>query len=90
MSKRVQDEKPARSEEVKAWLEQEIGAQDERYKEIVKEIEALQDKRDGWYAEFLEIIQTKGVNVNGDLRRIVAKEEIPEKPDRPDADRVIW
>ena len=90
MSKRVQDEKPARSDEVKAWLKQEIGAQDERYQEIVKEIEALQGKRDKWYAEFLNIIQTKGVNVNGDLRRIVTKDEVPERPDRPDADRVIW
>lgn len=90
MSKCVQDEKPARTEEVKAWLKEEIGEQDVRYKAIVTEIEALQDKRDGWYADFLEIIQSKGVNVSGDLRRVVSREEIPEKPDRPDADRVIW
>lgn len=90
MSKRVQDEKPPQTEEVKAWLKEEIGAQDVRYQAIVEEIDALQDQRDGWYADFLQIIQTKGVNVNGDLRRIVGKEEIPEKPDRPDADRVIW
>ena len=90
MSKNVQDEKPARAEEVTAWLKQEILAQEARYKEIVREIDALQDKREGWIAEFLEIIQTKGVNVSGDLRRVVTKDEIPEKPDRPDADRVIW
>lgn len=90
MSKNVQDEKPARSEEATVWLKQETLAQEARYKKIVKEIDGLQDKRDGWIAEFLEIIQTKGVNVSGDLRRVVTKDEIPEKPDRPDADRVIW
>lgn len=90
MSKRVQDEKPPQTEEVKAWLKEEIGAQDVRYKAIIDEMEALNEKRDGWYADFLAIIQSKGVNVTGDMRRIVPKEEIPEKPDRPDADRVIW
>lgn len=90
MSKRVQDEKPTRSEDVRAWLAEEITAQEARYQAIVDEIEGLQGERDGWVEEFLEIIQTKGVNVTGDMRRVVEKEEIAEKPDRADADRVIW
>ncbi len=88
--KRVQDEKPPRSEEVKAWMDEEIVAQKLRYDGIVEEIEGIQEERNGWIARFLDIIQNKGVNVNGDLRRQVGKEEIPERPDRPDADKVIW
>jgi len=88
--KRVQDEKPERSPEVKAWLDEEISAQKVRYDGIVEEIEGIQEERNGWIARFLEIIQNKGFNVNGDLRRQITKQEIPTRPDRPDADKVIW
>lgn len=88
--KRVQDEKPERSAEVKAWLDEEITAQQVRYDGIVEEIEGIQEERNGWIARFLEIIQNKGFNVNGDLRRQITPEEIPTRPDRPDADKVIW
>lgn len=88
--KRVQDEKPERSEEVKAWLDEEIDAQQARYDAISEEMEGIQEKRNGWIARFLDIIQNKGFNVNGDLRRQITKEEIPERPDRPDADKVVW
>ncbi|MBL4800280.1 MAG: hypothetical protein JKY45_00200 [Emcibacter sp.] len=86
----VQDEKPERTAEVKAWLDEEIATQQVRYETIATEMEGLQDKRNGWIARFLEIIQNKGFNVNGDLRRQITPEEIPERPDRPDADKVVW
>lgn len=88
--KSVQDEKPERSDEVKAWLDEEIAAQQIRYDAIAAEMEGIQEKRNGWIANFLEIIQNKGFNTNGDLRRKISKEEIPKRPDRPDADKVIW
>ena len=40
--------------------------------------------------EVLEIIQDKGYNVTGDTRRVVSDDEMPERPDTPDADKVIW
>jgi hypothetical protein len=83
MSKRVQDEAPARTDEVQAWLEENIAEQVERHEAIVREMEELEPQREKWYAEFLEIIQTTGFNVNGDIKRVIKPEEIPEKPDRP-------
>ena len=47
-------------------------------------------QREIWYSQFLEIIQTRGFYVTGDVRRLVSKEEVPQKPDRPDAMRVVW
>jgi hypothetical protein len=88
--KRVQDEKPERSKEVKAWLDEEIDAQQARYDAISAEMEGIQVERNGWIARFLEIIQTKGYNTNGDMRRAITKDEVPERPDRPDADKVVW
>ena len=88
--KRVQDEKPERSPEVKAWLDEEIEAQNVRYQAISDEMESIQEERNGWIARFLDIIQTKGFNMNGDMRRQITKEEVPERPDRPDADKVVW
>ena len=90
MANRVQDEKPAGSDEIKAWMKENIAEQDERYQAIVKEMEALNPDRQDWYARFLEICRTKGFNMNGDMRRAIPDEEIPERPDRPDADRVVW
>ena len=88
--KRVQDEKPERSKEVKAWMDEEIDAQQARYDAISAEMEGIQEERNGWIARFLAIIQTKGYNTNGDLRRAITKDEVPERPDRPDADKVVW
>ncbi|MCF8473960.1 MAG: hypothetical protein K9G26_04620 [Emcibacter sp.] len=88
--KRVQDEKPERSDEVKAWLDAEIVAQKARYDGIVEEMEGIQEQRNGWIANFLKIIQNKGYNTNGDMRRAIRKEEVPTRPDRADADKVVW
>jgi len=90
MSKYVQDEKPPITEGAQNWLEQEARSQEDRYKEIVAEMDGIEGDREQWYAEFLEIIQTKGFSVTGDERRAISKEELPEKPDRPDAMRVVW
>jgi len=88
--KRVQDEMPERSQEAKDWIDEEIDAQQVRYAGIVEEQEGNQEQRNGWIARFLEIIQNKGFNVNGDMRRKIPKEEIPTRPDTPDADKVVW
>lgn len=88
--KRVQDEKPERSDEVKAWMDAEIVAQKARYDGIVEEMEGIQEQRNGWIANFLKIIQNKGYNTNGDMRRPIRKEEVPTRPDRADADKVVW
>lgn len=90
MKKRVQDEKPPRSKEVSEWLDQEIAEQEVRYGEIVAEMEGINEERQGWYANFLDIIQNKGFNMNGDTRIKIKKEDVPERPDCPDADKVIW
>ena len=90
MTKSVQDDKPPRDAETEAWFNEEVAAQETRYASIVKEIDAMTPQREKWYEEFLEIIQTKGFNWDGDNRVPIKKEDIPTKPDRPDAMRVIW
>ncbi len=65
----VQDDKPAMSAQARAWLDEEIKAQEVRFAAIVAEQEALTPEREKWYADFLHIIQTKGFNVTGDQRR---------------------
>ncbi len=90
MSKYVQDLKPPRDAEAKAWLEEEIAAQEVRYQGIVDEQVGLTADREKWYAEFLEIVQTRGFNVTGDVRRVIKPEEVPQKPDREDAMKVVW
>ena len=86
---RVQYVKPVRDAEAEAWLQEEIADQQRRYAGIVAEQEANTAQREIWYSQFLEIIQTRGFYVTGDVRRLVSKEELPPKPDRPDAMRVV-
>lgn len=90
MTRHVQDDKPPRDPAAQAWLDESVEEQRRRYAAIVAEQEALTPRREGWYAEFLRIIQSKGFNVTGDLRRVIKPEEIPQKPDREDAMRVVW
>ncbi|RME64055.1 MAG: hypothetical protein D6782_09010 [Alphaproteobacteria bacterium] len=80
MAKRVQDEKPKRDAKARAWMKENISEQEARYQAIVKEMDDLEPKRKRWYAEFLEIIQTRGFNVTGDMRRKIRKSELPKKP----------
>ncbi len=72
-----------RSAEEKAWLEEEIAEQQARYEKIVADMEAMNDLREQWYAEFLERIQTYGFNEDGDRRVKIQPDDIPERPEGP-------
>ncbi len=80
MAKRVQDSKPARLKETDAWFKENVAEQKKRYAAIVKEQDELAPQREKWVQEFLQIIQTKGFNVNGDIRRVIKPSEIAKKP----------
>lgn len=88
MAKRVQDKKPKRNKAAREWLAENIAEQKDRYQAIVKEMDALAPTRAKWYAEFLKIVQTKGFNVTGEVRRKIPKNEIPKQPKRKD--RVVF
>jgi hypothetical protein len=45
-------------------------------------MEDLSPKRDKWIAAFFDRITTRGTNIDGDIRRVVAPEELPKKPRR--------
>jgi hypothetical protein len=90
MAKRVQHEKPPRSKKAEKWIEDECAQQVKRHATIIEEIESIQDKRDGWIAEFLKFVQVRGFYVTGDMRVKIPAEDIPKKPKRKDADRVVW
>jgi hypothetical protein len=87
---RVQDLKPPRAQAGQEWLDAEIADQRLRYEAIAAETKAATPAREEAYAGFLEIVQRKGFNVTGDVRRVIPADEVPEKPDRPDAMRVVW
>lgn len=80
MAKRVQDVKPARKPDAQAWLKENVAEQKKRYAAIVKEQDELGPQREKWVAEFLKIIQTKGFNVTGDVKRVIKPNEVPKKP----------
>ena len=46
-------------------------------------MDALNDQREQWYAEFLDRIQTYGFNEDGDRRVKIKPEDIPLRPDGP-------
>jgi hypothetical protein len=80
MAKRVQDSKPARSKDAEAWVKDNVAEQKKRYAAIVKEQDELAPQREKWVEGFLQIIQTKGFNVSGDMRRVIKPSEIAKKP----------
>lgn len=80
MAKRVQDTKPARKTEAQNWIRENIAEQKKRYAAIVKEQDDLAPQREKWVEQFLEIIQTRGFNVNGDMKRVIKPGEIAKKP----------
>ena len=90
MAKRVQHEKPPRSKKAEKWIEDECAQQVKRHATIIEEMESIQDKRDGWVAEFLKFVQVRGFYVTGDMRVKIPAEDIPKKPKRKDADRGVW
>ena len=84
MTKRVQDTKPPRSDEVNTWIRRNIAEQKKRYRAIFKEIDDLAPKRAKWYKEFVKNITTTGFNVNGDIKRVIKKSELSTQPKRKD------
>jgi hypothetical protein len=73
---------PRRPEEVERWIKREVQAQERIYRSIVREMNALNDRRIRWVKEFYQRIQTRGFSVHAGLRRKVRPEEIPPVPRR--------
>lgn len=72
-----------RSAEASKWLAEEIAEQQARYEKIAADMEAINEQREQWYAEFLERIQTVGFNEDGDRRVPIKSDDIPVRPDGP-------
>ncbi len=84
MAKRVQDVSPARPAENKAWIKENITEQKRRHKAIAKEMNKdIAPQRVKWYKKFLKDISTTGFNVTGDMKRVIAKKDLP-KPRKKD------
>lgn len=73
---------PRRPEEVERWIQAEVRAQERIYRRIVREMNALNDRRLKWVKEFYQRLQTRGFSVHAGLRRKVKPEEIPPIPKR--------
>ena len=83
MSKAILKQKPNRTEEVEKWLQEEFGEQKERYEKIAQAMNIdLAQQREIWIQEFYERITTTGFNVHADMKKIIKKEELFQKPDR--------
>ena len=74
--------KRKRSPEVRAWLKNEIAEQKDRHQKIVRRMDAMAKKRERAVTRFLERIQARGFNVNGDQLRKIPADEIPKRPRR--------
>ncbi len=74
---------------VRAWIAAEDAAQMQHYRRIYREIDALAPLRDVWVEEFFErITGPRGYSVHAGTRRTIARDDIPERPDRPW--RLVW
>jgi hypothetical protein len=71
-----------RPEEVERWIRREVAAQERIYRGIVREMNALNDRRIKWVKEFYQRLQTRGFSVHAGIRRRVRPEEIPPVPKR--------
>ena len=78
-----------RSEEEAAWIEEEITEQEERFAVIEQNMEDLKPLRETYYKEFFDRITTIGFNVDGDDKVVIARDQLPVKPDGLE-DRVVW
>ncbi len=79
MAKLIKYEK---SEAADKWIRDEAAQQQERYEQIVKEMDDLGPERDVWVENFFERIQTRGFNVHFDNRRAIRADELPKRPAR--------
>ncbi len=77
------------SDEAKKWLEEEVAEQEERYAGIVRQMDDLAPTREQWYQEFFDRIATIGFNTDGDDKMVIAREDLPVKPEGR-RDQVIW
>jgi hypothetical protein len=78
-----------RSPEEEAWLDEEIAEQEERFARIEQSMDELKPERAKWYQEFFDRISTIGFNVDGDDKRVIAREDLPVQPEGRE-DRVVW
>ena len=67
----------------------EIAEQEERFAKIEQAMEDLKPQRAIWYREFHDRISTIGFNEDGDMKRVVPREELPAQPEGRD-DKVVW
>jgi hypothetical protein len=75
--------RPKLTKDEQVWLKQELAEQKQRYDKIVQEMEALTPQREKWVKQFLERVQTRGVHVHFNIRRVVPKHEIRPRDGRP-------
>ena len=80
--KPVNSIKHTQSKAVKSWINNELKQQQKRFKKILKNMEEMSPKSDKRIAAFFDRITTRGTNLDGDIRRVVAPEELPKKPRR--------
>ncbi|MGB1876351.1 MAG: hypothetical protein ACPHGY_05415, partial [Rhodospirillaceae bacterium] len=78
-----QNLRPEMTAEEKAWFEEELKEQLERYETIVKEMEDLSSEREQWVADFLHRVQTRGFHWHAENRRVIPKDEIRPRDGRP-------
>ncbi len=77
------------SEEARRWIREEEEIQQGHYRRIYQEMERLAPYRDRWVTEFFERISgPRGYSVHAGTRKTIARDELPERPDRPW--RVVW
>ena len=51
--------------------------------EVLKAMDEMSPQREIWYAEFLQRIQERGFNVDGDMRVKIPLADIPIRPEGP-------
>ena len=74
--------KHKQSKPAKAWIKNELKQQQKRFKKILEHMEEITPKREKWFQEFFDRISTRGQNIDGDTRMVIAKEDLPKKPRR--------
>lgn len=78
-----------RSPEEEAWIEEETAEQEARFAQIDQAMKDLGPTRARWYREFHDRISTIGFNEDGDMKRVIPREELPAQPEGRQ-DRVVW
>ena len=74
--------KHKQSKPVKVWIRNELNQQQKRFKKILQHMEDITPKREKWFQQFFDTISTRGQNIDGVTRMVIAKEDLPKKPRR--------